>query len=45
MFFAIGDGKSQKKLFSTEEYKKAFTEERDLCKKCFSIDMGESFDM
>ena len=26
---------------TTEEYKKAWEEERALCKKCFDIDIGE----
>ena len=43
--FCYWGWKITEKAFSTEEYKKAFTEERDLCKKCFSIDMRESFDM
>ena len=30
-----------KKAFSTEEYKKAHEEERELCKKCFDIDIGD----
>lgn len=29
------------KARSTEEYKKAYAEERALCKKCFDIDIGE----
>ena len=28
-----------RKAYETEEYKKAFEEERDLCKKCFDIDI------
>lgn len=30
-----------KKGMQTEEYKKAYNEERELCKKCFEIDIGE----
>lgn len=29
--------------FSTEEYKKAYNEERELCKKCFNVDIGEKW--
>lgn len=29
------------KAKETEEYKKAWKEERELCKKCFDIDIGE----
>lgn len=29
------------KAFNTDEYKKAHEEERELCKKCFDIDIGE----
>ena len=29
------------KAEETEEYKKAWEEERDLCKKCFDMDIGE----
>lgn len=30
-----------KKGMKTEEYKKAYNEERELCKECFEIDIGE----
>ncbi len=30
-----------KKAYSTEEYKKAYEIEREICKKCFDIDIGE----
>ena len=29
------------KAFNTSEYQKAHEEERELCKKCFDIDIGE----
>ena len=29
------------KAKETEEYKKAWKEERELCKKCFDMDIGE----
>ena len=29
-----------RKAFETDEYKKAYEEERKLCKKCFDIDIG-----
>lgn len=31
-----------KDAFSTEEYKKAHEREREICKKCFNIDIGEN---
>ena len=31
-----------KDAFSTEEYKKAHEKERDICKECFDIDIGEN---
>lgn len=30
-----------KNAYTTEEYKKAHNEERELCKECFDIDIGE----
>ena len=30
------------KAFNTNEYKKAYAEERELCEKCFDIDIGET---
>lgn len=30
-----------KKAFDTEEYKKAYAKERQICKECFDIDIGE----
>lgn len=39
--FCYWGWKITEKAFSTEEYKKAFTEERALCKKCFTMDIGE----
>lgn len=31
-----------KKGFLTEEYKKAHEKEREICKKCLGIDIGEA---
>lgn len=30
-----------KKTFKTKEYLKAYSEERELCKECFGIDIGD----
>lgn len=41
VIFCLHGWEVTRKAFDTEEYKKAFEEERELCKKCFGIDIGQ----